>query len=242
MLNIYVCEDNREQKEKLVRTIGEIIDIEKMDMKIVVAADGPDEVLQNVRNDTTTGIFFLDIDLKHKMNGMELAQRIREYQPRCFIVFVTTHSEMSYMTFTYKVEAMDFILKDNPKDLKNRVHQCLIHSAQLYQEQMEMPQKIFQLKVGSRIREIPYGEILYFEVSNNHRKIIVHTLNGMMEFNGKLKDIEEQLDDRFYRCHRAYLVNKDKIKEIKAVDGVILLENNETCPVSVRMGKSLLKE
>lgn len=242
MLNVYICEDNLIQKDKITSLVEEIIQVEKLEMKIALSVQDPEEVLAFISKNKETGIFFLDIDLKHRINGMELAQQIREYQPRCFIIFVTTHSEMSYMTFTYKVEAMDFILKDNPKDLRNRIHQCLIHSAQLYKEQLgESYTNLFQLKLGSKIREIPYMDILYFEASNNCRKIIIHTVNGTMEFNGKLKEIEKQLDNRFYRCHRSCIVNKDKIKEIKTNEGQILLENNEICMISVRQGKALLK-
>ena len=46
------------------------------------------------------------------MNGVALAQRIRQIQPCCFIVFITSHSEMSLRTFQYKAEALDFIVKD----------------------------------------------------------------------------------------------------------------------------------
>lgn len=47
------------------------------------------------------------------MNGFELAQEIRKFDPRGFIIFITTHAELSYMTFTYKVEALDYIIKDD---------------------------------------------------------------------------------------------------------------------------------
>lgn len=54
-----------------------------------------------------------------------LAHKIRETQPRCCIVFVTTHSEMSFMTFSYRIEAMDFIIKDDIGKLEERMLQCI---------------------------------------------------------------------------------------------------------------------
>ena len=83
-------------------------------------------MLNGVKEEKDTGIFFLDVDLNHEMNGIALASKIREYQPRCFIIFVTTHSEMSFMTFSYKVEAMDYVIKDYFQEVKNRVHQCFV--------------------------------------------------------------------------------------------------------------------
>ena len=42
-----------------------------------------------------TVIYFLDIDLNSDMNGMKLAQQIRLFAPRGFIVFITAHSGLS---------------------------------------------------------------------------------------------------------------------------------------------------
>lgn len=128
MLRIHVCEDNKEQRERMKHVIERFISVEELDMELGIVAERPEDMLAAVKQENVTGFFFLDIDLQSQMNGMELARKIREYQPRCFIVFVTTHSEMSYMTFSYKVEAMDFIIKDNYDDMENRIHQCLLHA------------------------------------------------------------------------------------------------------------------
>ena len=56
---------------------------------------------------------------------MVLHCEIRKYDPIGNIVFVTSHSELTYLTFVYKVAAMDFIFKDDPDQLKTRVLDCL---------------------------------------------------------------------------------------------------------------------
>ena len=55
-----------------------------------------------------TGIYFLDVDLKSDINGIKLGSKIREKDTRGFIIFTTTHLEMSYFAFKYKVEAPCF--------------------------------------------------------------------------------------------------------------------------------------
>lgn len=62
-----------------------------------------------------------------------------------------------------------------------------------------------------------------------------------MEFQGKLKEVKEELDERFYQCHRSYIVNKDNIAEIKEDQRVIVMVGGESCPMSVRLGRKLLK-
>ncbi|MFR6242644.1 MAG: LytTR family DNA-binding domain-containing protein [Mediterraneibacter faecis] len=53
-----------------------------------------------------------------------------------------------------------------------------------------------------------------FETSENNHKIILHAKKRVVEFTGHLKSVEVQLDYRFYRCHRSYIVNTDNIKEV----------------------------
>ncbi len=61
----------------------------------------------------------------------------------------------------------------------------------------------------------------------------------MIEFSGQLKDVQAQLDSRFYRCHRSYIVNKHNIKEIDFKQSIVYMTNGETCLLSVRMKKGL---
>lgn len=47
----------------------------------------------------------------------------------------------------------------------------------------------------------------------------------VVEFTGHLKSVEVQLDYRFYRCHRSYIVNTDNIKEVNFQKLTIYMEN-----------------
>lgn len=239
MLKVHICEDDREQQKRLELYIEQIIMVESLNMEKGIVTDNPEVVIEEIKREKNIGIFFLDIDLNHKMNGMDLAREIRKIQPRCHIVFVTTHSEMSYMTFTYKVEAMDFIIKDNLKEIKNRIHQCLVQIGELHTEAMNVPNKTYLVKKGERVKEIPYDDILYFEAVTGSRKIVLHAKNTIIEFNGKLKDIENSLSEQFYRCHRAVIVNRDNIEKIDKTEHIIYLIGGDSCPMSVRLGKGI---
>ncbi len=121
MLDIFVCEDNAVQRQAIVQTIQNIVLIEELDMQLVLDTEDPHVLLVKLKASRNTGIYFLDIDLGSNMNGMKLAQQIRYFDPRGFIIFITAHSELSYMTFQYRVEAMDFILKDNPAEAEIKI-------------------------------------------------------------------------------------------------------------------------
>ena len=132
MLNIFVCEDNAIQRRTVVQIIQNTVLIEELDMQLVLDAGDPYALLNEARSSRNTGVYFLDIDLGSDMNGMKLAQQIRLFDPRGFIIFITAHSEMSYMTFQYRVEAMDFVLKDNPAEAKVKIRECLLNAMERY--------------------------------------------------------------------------------------------------------------
>ena len=239
MIDIYVCEDDPMQRQSITQTIHNTILIEELDMRLVLDTADPYELLDAVRDSPNTGIYFLDIDLKSDMNGMKLAQQIRKFDPRGFIIFVTAHSELSYMTFQYRVEAMDFLLKDTPAETKVKIRECLLHALERHTLQTNKTHKTYTIKTGEREIHIDYRDILFFETSGNIHKVILHAKDRQIEFPATMKELEYTLDESFVRCHRSFLINKNNIKEVDQKKRVIYFINGETCLMSVRMMKGI---
>lgn len=241
MLDVYVCEDNLKQLELITDLIKKSILIEELDMQVALSTKDPYEVLKALDTAEHTGLFFLDIDLKSDMDGLTLAQRIRTIQPRCFIVFITSHSEMSFLTFQYKAEALDYIIKDMPEKMQPKIHDCLLNATEKHLAQSDPARKNFIIHYGERCMTVSYDDIYFFETSNQIHKIILHGKNKVLEFHGQLKDIEPDLDYRFYRCHRSYIVNTNMIDHVDFTEMVIYFKNGESCPIAVRMKRGLKK-
>ena len=241
MIKVFICEDNKKQREKFTETIRNIILMEDFDMNVALSTEKPDDIIDYLKDNDVSGLYFLVVDLKSHINGIKLAELIREYDPRGFIVFVTTHAEMSYLTFMYKVEAMDYIIKDNYDNVKERIHQCIVNANKKYSSKATNVQKNFTIKVNDRIITIEYNKILFLETSINIHKVVLHAIDRQVEFYAKMKDVEDKLDERFYRCHRSFLVNKDLIEEIDMSNRIIKMVNGEECLVSKRLVKNLIK-
>lgn len=217
MIDIYICEDNQKQLNLFKKYILDSIMIECLDMNIVLATPDPHEILRKIMTASNTGLFFLDIDLKSDVNGLTLAQRIR------------------------KVEALDFIIKDTTEHIKSKIHECLLDVENKYTSLNNSANRTFMINQNDKRITIDYSDIVFFETSSNIHKIILHAKKRVLEFTGQLKDIEKQLDYRFYRCHRSYLINKDNISEVDFNELMVYMNNGETCPVSVRLKKGLKK-
>ncbi len=239
MLDIFVCEDNAAQRRTIVNIIQNTVLIEELDMQLTLDTGDPYMLLEKVKTSQNTGIYFLDIDLNSSMNGMKLAQQIRLHDPRGFIIFITAHSELSYMTFQYRVEAMDFVLKDNPAEAKVKLRECLLNAMERHTLQTNKTHKVYTLEVGGRKISVDYEDILFFETSSNIHKVILHAKDRQIEFPSALKELASVLDGNFVRCHRAFLVNKNNIKEVDTKNRIIHFANGETCLMSTRMMKEL---
>ncbi len=239
MLDIFVCEDDAAQRRAIVQIIRNTVLIEELDMQLFLEAGDPYVLLEKVRTGTNTGIYFLDIDLGSDMNGMKLAQEIRLSDPRGFVIFITAHSEMSYMTFQYRVEAMDFVLKDNPAEAKVKIRECLLNAMERHTLHMGRTHKACTVRFGGRKISVDYNDIFFFETSGNIHKVILHGKDRQIEFSGTIKELADTLGDNFVRCHRSFLVNKNNIKEVDVKNRMIHFTNGETCLMSTRMMKGL---
>lgn len=239
-MNIYVCEDNEKERDIIKDSIEKTILINNLDFKIKVLTDDPFEIISTIKfNNKQRGIYFLDVDLKVDINGVQLAAEIRKYDPNGFIIFITSHGELSYLTFTYKIEALDFIVKDDFQ-VPNRVSECLLYvERKLKLEEGEIS-KIFVTKVGDKNISIDFNNILFFETTEKLHKIKLHGTNRTVTFYGTMKEVLAKLDKRFYQCHRSFIINRDYIKEIDKERMLVILKNGQEAMISSRLLKGLL--
>lgn len=242
MIDIYICEDIQKQMEQISYYVKTAIMIEEYDMRLVLATDDAEVLLQAAKKSNNTGLYFLDIDLGKGKNGLELAKEIREYDPRGFIVFITSHSEMSWLTFQYKVEALDFIVKDEPQNIRYRIGECLEEVIQRSESITRGEEKTLTIVRGGQRITLRQNEIMFFETSVNEHKLIVHTRQKAMEFFGKIKDIEQEVGDDFLRCHRSYLINKKNVKKADYINKIIYMNDGSKCPISSRMLSQVKKK
>lgn len=113
MLPIYVCDDNKELLKQIEAHIKTYIQFknENIDLSIYTYSDAYkfQRVIDTI---DSTGIYFLDIQLDKDISGLDLADEIRKKDPFGFIIFVSTFEEYIPQTFSKKLSAMDFIVKD----------------------------------------------------------------------------------------------------------------------------------
>lgn len=99
--------------------------------------------------------------------------------------------------------------------------------------------KKFCVETKSGQRYIPYNKIVYFEA--REKKIFVSTQFEEFSFYSSLDELEENLPSNFARCHRSFIVNKDKVTQILFSQNTICCVDDIMLPLS-RSYKPAFKE
>ncbi|MGM0123560.1 two-component system, LytTR family, response regulator AgrA [Enterococcus sp. AZ194] len=238
-MNIFILEDDLMQQQRLEQLIKEILSEYKWFPRLISTTAQPQRLLKKAEKAQGKSIYFLDIEIKNeKKNGLEVAQDIRKFDPYGMIVFVTTHFEFAPHTYKYKVSALDFINKENDEIvIKSQVTECMALLFNPGNQLVSDEAFIFENKHSHF--QIPFSNILYFETSSISHKIRLIGKTKIIEFYATLDEIE-QLDSRFFKCHRSFVINLSNVESINRSENIVAFENNHTCLISRRKVKKAI--
>lgn len=150
-------------------------------------------------------IILLDIEME-KMDGMTAAERIREVDKNVIIIFLTNMPQ--YAIRGYAVEALDYVLK--PVSYY-AFEQCLSRALKRRQKRGDA---FLRLSYGKgTLRRIRLSAIYYVEIQGH--TLIYYTKDGEFSTTGSIREVERQVDDRFFRCNKCYLVNLEHVESLK---------------------------
>jgi len=94
------------------------------------------------------------------------------------------------------------------------------------------------LKTKEQILKIRYDDIYCFE--RQGKKIIIETNQGYLEFLDSLNNITAELKEgNFLRCHHGFIVNADKILELKE-NFIVFDKINKKVPISRRYKQEVI--
>ncbi len=224
MLKIAICDDEPFMCGLLKEKIEEYLQKGSKEFKIFCYPNG-----ESLPVFGDFDIVLLDVQMPG-INGMELAKRLRENGNSCAVIFVTILKEPVFDAF--EVDAVDYLCK--PVD-EVRLKRALERAIRRIDVQKG---KALLIHTMNHRQSVKLDSILYCEVFN--RKILLHTQQGVIEYYSRLSDVENQLDKRFAKCHRSYLVNLDYLSECSK--GQIILTNGERIPVSKARWQSFMSQ
>ena len=187
-------------------------------------------------------ILFLDIQMP-KISGMEAAARLRASGRKTVIVFVTALEEEVFNAFD--VGAFNFIVKPFTESrLKDVIRKAVRQS-----EEQKLTEDILKektsgescrsitVKSGGANTNVTLSDVVYAEIFD--RRIILHMTGGnVIEYYGRISDLEKIAGRDFYRVHRAYLIN---LGYVKSYDSRTVRMHDAAIPVARGKYPELIK-
>lgn len=225
MIHIVVVDDELLQRQHMVHMIESVC--QSLDIQVKLASyESGESFLFALEDHPEWDLAFLDIEMK-SLNGMEVAQYIRDKAPQIRIAFATAYAE--YAIEGYQVNALDFLLKPIQKqDIQRIIEKYLAIK----------PEEKLHLMIedieGNR-SALALDQLIAVEV--NGRQLSLTTTEGSLLMSGSLAQLKEKLPESFVSPHRSYLVNLDHVDAISKQE--ILMSNGNSIPLSRRLAKEI---
>lgn len=200
----------------------------------IYSFSNPIKALEEIES-LSPDLVFLDIEMP-ELNGFQLLEKL---MPITFkVVFTTAYNEFAIKAFRFS--ALDYLVKPiDVNDLIEAVNKAAVKlnpsDEQLNHFQRQMNSKrVNKIAVSSLsgVVFINLDDILYIEASSNYSILVL--LDGEKVIVSKtLKDVQEILENRnFFRIHRQYIINLNKVKYFNKNDCLLTLENNKQLQVA----------
>lgn len=219
LLLLAVCDDIPIECAEIAKQIENRLKQIKIDFVVKKFFDGQ-ELLHSKES---FDIIFLDIKMP-KINGMDLAKKMREQEKQSLIVFTTSASE--YVFEAFDVEAFGYLVKPIQHDkLKNTLEKAI------KKVQANKNTDFLIILSDRQTKKIFLKDILYIESVGRIAKI--HCRTGTLETYEQIGMLEEKLFDKsFFRCHKCFLINLDYVDTFNKTE--IILENGEKIMLAKR--------
>ncbi|MDZ7818658.1 MAG: LytTR family DNA-binding domain-containing protein [Aliarcobacter sp.] len=175
----------------------------------ITAFDNPIEALKEITK-TKFDVVFLDISMPN-ITGLELADSIIQLEPKTFIVFQTAYSEFALEAF--KNGGMGYLVKPiESSDIKS-----VLDKIRNFKISSDNQSKKILGKRGDKLYLIDINDIYYIKADLD--EVIIKIKEADAYVRRKIGDLETLLSGHnFFRIHRSYIVNVDKIKSMKSVE------------------------
>ena len=240
VIPIYICKENSFQRKMLERIVEKEVINNDYAVNITLSTGDPLEFLDFFdKAPRVAGLYFLDIELQHEMDGIYLAKKIREKDFMGKIIFVTASRDWTNLVFTHKIQALDYIIKEDLDQMVCRISECLSLAYRNLISEKNHKRDFFKVESGCGTYLAASEDAIYFEYIDN-RKIRLYTKDRQLNLKGSIKKMENKGENFFY-CHKSFVVNVTKVKKVCSKELEVEMINGATIPISIKKVKTLVE-
>ena len=206
MISCIIVEDELPAREELKYFLNE-----EKEIKLIAEFDNPLDTLNFLENNKTD-VIFLDISMPD-MNGISLGKIVTKMYPNMKIVFITAYKD--YAVDAFEIKAFDYLLKPYSETrIRNLLKSLVNTETEVISSIKNSNLKKITVNIDERLYVISLNDVDYIEASEKETLIFSNQKKYISKI--KISKWEEMLKGyNFYRCHRSFIINLDKITEIE---------------------------
>jgi two-component system LytT family response regulator/two-component system response regulator LytT len=214
-MSAIIADDEQLAREELKFLLDQIGDVEV----VAVAANGIEALDAIERLDPA--LAFLDVQMPG-LDGLSVVRRLREQniEPP-HVIFSTAYDQFAVEAF--RLEAMDYLLKPVERE---RLEETISRARRLVADRITEPAiptaaprgapgftKLL-VRSGTRNLIVDPQELIYATIDSGVITLVASQVEGQSNFR-TLEELLAALDpDTFWRAHRSFVVNINKIREV----------------------------
>lgn len=218
MINIAICDDETVIAGHIEELLLKICKKEHIQVNTDVFYEG-ESLNEEITKGTSYDIIYLDIQMEGA-DGIMTARQFRKVDQNALLIYVSGYDK--YWMELFRFDVFAFVKKPIEE---SRFEQIFLEAV----KRISSRHHYFVYQYKNEEHKLPCMDILYFESTGRKIRIVIHN-SAPVTYNGKLSDVEEQLDCGkvpFLRIHQSYLVNYHHIRsrsrrEVTLTDGTRL--------------------
>ena len=234
MVSMMVYDPRAEELElmkRLIRQAAAVLTEEKWQMEFFVARE---QVASFLKDRPLLDLACYDVSYKGSIDDLERIRR--DYQKlQLLIIADASMSPMEYIRPT--ILASSLLIRPISQE---QAKEQLMELVEQFRDQTPNGQEeSLVIETREDRTYVPLAQIYYFEA--REKRIYVRLKKQELAFYETMEHLTERLPDYFVRCHRSFIVNRQRIRRVMLSKSLIELEQGIQLPLS-RSYKPAFKE
>lgn len=245
---ILICDDDQDQIQTLKDILGVtemyLSDEKKVEFSLMPYTSYQEAIDGISKKGLSSGIYFLDVELENDTEshtGFDLAELIKKRDERAQIIFVTSHEDLSIITYERYLGPVDYIVKtSDTQKLKKRIMKAVKRAMTNLDQFDSIKRYTFSYKMGRRINNIRIDDVVYIATTDLPHHLVLRKVMGRADFIGTINQYEKE-NPMLVKISQSCLVNPQNIRTIDLKNKLVEFVNGEVEPYS-RTKKKEMKE
>lgn len=227
MIDIAICDDNRDDLNMVAKMIEEILLERKIvfNLHMFVSAK---KMLEEIKK---VDIGILDISMD-EINGIELGRKIKLKFSNAKLLYVTSFNEYCQQAIN-DVHAFSFLSKPINKEKLQKQIDEVVNDKLVIKNTKDRTFYNLKDENGKEYlaKKVNLDNIIYFEYVKSKRRILMIQNEGKYEFSYVMDKLAKEMGKyEFVVCCRGCLINLQHVSKVKGYS--IYLDNGDIVPLS----------